>query len=216
MPTPDDDPEDIHAASSEEDDGPYLARPVVESELLDTGRAAPTGIHVTLWGPDCVGLDAWTIGRLWGWTEPELAALEHAGEHIILVLQTPGPRWGEARAEVLASALMALRPDEVGTIPFSDLVRAIGTPWNQAPAEGLAEAQRVVAKVFGLREPLFGSGRIPAGDEPSSSWPFFIDTQVAENAVNALLPGTSAFVDEYADEPTLIRLKWQTPDGTSS
>ena len=163
-----------------------------------------------------MGLDAWTIGRLWGWTEPELAALEHAGEHIILVLQTPGPRWGEARAEVLASALMALRPDEVGTIPFSDLVRAIGTPWNQAPAEGLAEAQRVVAKVFGLREPLFGSGRIPAGDEPSSSWPFFIDTQVAENAVNALLPGTSAFVDEYADEPTLIRLKWQTPDGTSS
>lgn len=221
MPTLDEDPDDLDAASenaapSTDDDtdgGPFLARLVLESELLATGRAAPTGIHLTLWGPDCVGLDAWTVGQMWGWTEPELAAFERGGEHLILVLQTPGPRWGQARAEVLANAILALRPDEAGSLTFDQLVAAIGTPAGRAGAAGLRVAQRTLFEVFGIRDPLFGSGRIPTGDEPASGPPLFVDTQIDIKAVNGLLPGTSAFVDEYEDPPTLIRLPW--PNGAA-
>lgn len=221
MPTLDEDPDDLDAASenaapSTDDDtdgGPFLARLVLESELLATGRAAPTGIHLTLWGPDCVGLDAWTVGQMWGWTEPELAAFERAGEQMILVLQTPGPRWGQARAELLANAILALRPDEAGSLTFDQLVAAIGTPASQAGAAGLRVAQRTLFEVFGIRDPLFGSGRIPAGDDPASGPPLFVDTQIDRTAVNGLLPGTCAFVDEYEDPPTLIRLPW--PNGTA-
>lgn len=192
----------------EQDSGPFLARLVLESELLDTGRAAPAGIHLTLWGPDCVGLDAWSLGLMWGWTDPELADLRDSDEQFVLVLQTPGPRWGEATAEVLVSLLVALRPDEAVNATPEQFVQALGLPAPLAEERGLREAQRALRRVFGLRDPLFGTGRIPGPDEPSSPIPMYVDTQMDPAAVNGLLPGSAALVDEYAEMPTLVRLKW--------
>lgn len=201
----DDDP----AGSTE----PFLARLVLESELLATGRAAPTGIHLALWGPDCVGMDAVGVAQLWGWTEPELAALQSEDEHFILVLQTPGPRWGEARAEVLANVLIALRPDAAVGMTVDSLIEAMGTPAGQAEGRGLREAQRLLTRVFGLRDPQFGSGRIPAPAAPHGESTLFLDTQIDAAAINGLLPGSCALLEEYSELPTLIRLPWPRPDG---
>jgi hypothetical protein len=190
------------------DSAPYLARLVLESELLETGRAAPTGIHLALWGPDCAGLDAWSLGLMWGWTDPELADLRANDEQFVLVLQTPGERWGEATAEVLISLLLALRPDEAVNATPEQFLEALRLPAPLAEERGLREAQRALRRVFGLRDPLFGTGRIPGPDEPSSPIPMYIDTQLDASAVNGLLPGSCALVDEYTEMPTLVRLKW--------
>lgn len=193
---------------------PFLARLVLESELLATGRAAPTGIHLALWGPDCMGLDAVEVANLWGWTGSELAALESEDEHFILVLQTPGRRWGEARAEVLANVLIALRPDEALGMTVASLIEAMGTPAGQAEGRGLREAQRLLTRVFGLRDPQFGSGRTPAPGAPHGESTLFLDTQLDVAATNGLLPGSCALLEEYAELPNLIRLPWPKPDGT--
>lgn len=198
-----------------DDDGtdpPVLARLVLESELLATGRAAPTAIHLALWGPDCVGQDAWTLGRRWGWTDPELASLQVEGEQFILVLQVPGARWGEARAEVLANLLVALRPDEARERPAGVFAEALAVPAGSATPEQ-REAQRSLARVFGIRDPLFGGGQFPRGDEPTGPSPLYLDAWFGADAVNGLLPGSSAPVDEYAEVPTLVRLAWTAPGG---
>ncbi len=186
----------------------FLARLVLESELLATGRAAPTGIHLTLWGPDCVGLDAWTIARRWGWTDPELAVLRAEGEQFILVLQTPGIALAEARAELLVSLLVALRPDLCGGRTQEGFLRALQLTPAAAESAGLRGEQRAISSVFGVRDPLFGRGRIPPDGEPAAEHRLFVDAQLDRGAVNGLLPGTSAPVDEYAATPSLIRLEW--------
>lgn len=221
MPSPDDEPDDLGAepadpdldeGDDDDDDAePFLARLVPESVLLATGRAAPTGLHLALWGPDCAGLDAWTVGLMWGWTDPELARLRAEGEHLVLVLQTPGPRWGLATAEVLTSLLIALRPDEA-VASSGDFIRAVGLPPAIAEGEGLREAQHALSRVFGLRDPLYGTGRVPGPDDDPPAIPLYVDTQLQDGAVNALLPGSSALVEDYAELPVLVRLKWPEED----
>lgn len=201
---PDPDAADPDAADEGE---PLLARLVLESELLATGRAAPTAIHLALWGPSCAGQDAWTIARRCGWTDPELANLRVEGEQFFLVLEAPGARWGEARAEVLASLLLALRPDEARSRPAALFVDALRVPAGAANPDQ-REAQRSLTRVFGIRDPIYGNGQFPAADEPSSPDPLFLVAWFDRDAVNGLLPGSAAPLDEYAEPPRLVRLPW--------
>jgi hypothetical protein len=210
----DDELDDDELEEDGADDPPWLLRLVLESELAASGRATPTGIHLALFGPACAGLDAWELGELWGYSPPELEALRLAGDHLVAVMQSPGERWGRATAETVASLAASLRADAVSNEKPEVLARAVLSSPMEAEQRGLRKLQRQVGAVFGLRDGVFGSGRLPRRGEEAPDLGFYLDEKLLSPEVNGLLPGSSLAVADYPEMATVVRLPWGDDEGT--
>lgn len=204
----DDDLEDDEQDEDGAEDEPWLLRLVPESELRATGRATPTGIHLALFGPACAGLDAWELGELWGYSPPELEAMRLAGDHLVAVMQSPGERWGRATAETVANLAASLRADAVSGEKPDVLARAVLSSPMEAEQRGLRKLQRQVGAVFGIRDGVFGSGRLPRRGEEAPDLGFYLDEKLISPQANGLLPGSSLAVEDYPELATVVRLPW--------
>ncbi|MDP2315252.1 MAG: hypothetical protein Q8P41_20305 [Pseudomonadota bacterium] len=211
--TLDEDPdEDLDEDDDDEADEPWLLRLVRESELSETGRATPTGIHLTLYGPECGGLNAWDLGEIWGYSPPELEAMRLEGDHLVAILQSADERCGRATAETVANLIAALRPDAVGHEKADVLVRALTCTPAEAEQRGLRKLQRQIGTVLGIRDGAFGAGRLPPRGEHGADLTFFLDEKLIAPDANGLLPGSSLAIEDYPSMPTVVRLPWDDGD----
>lgn len=208
----DETPADLEDEDDEEGDDepgePWLLRLVRESELSDTGRATPTGIHLVLDVRERGGLNAWDLGEIWGYSPPELEAMRLEGDHLVAILQSPDERCGRASAETVANLVASLRPDAVGHENADVIVRALTCTPAEAERRGLRKLQRQVAGVLGLRDGAFGSGRLPRRGEHGAELTFFLDEKLITPEANGLLPGSSLRVEDYPEMATVVRLPW--------
>lgn len=214
-PMNDDEPENDDLPKGDEADdeeegeaGPYLVRLVRESELRETGRATPTGIHLALWGPDVADMDAWELGEVWGYSPPEIEEIRLAGDHFLAVLQEPSERFGRASADALAHLVVQLRPDVAEGESEETIARALVSTPREAEERRLRKIQRRVADVFGIRDGVFGDGRIARKGEEAYGPTFVLDEKLFVDGVNGLLPNSSARLEDYPELASVVRLPW--------
>lgn len=190
-----------------EEAGDWLIRVLPESELAATGAAASTGIQLCFYGPDTAGMDAWELGEAWGWSPPELEEMRLAGDHLVAVLSDPGERWGRATADALANLARGLLPEHFGEADAELLANTLTLAPHDAEARRVRKLQRRLAVVFGIRDGVFGSGRLPRRGETVDGLQFFIDEK-ARDGMNPLAPGSALPLEEYPTLPTVVRLPW--------
>lgn len=192
-------------------DQEILLRLVREAELNRTGRATATGIHLVLYWPEVRELGAWELGQLWGYRVDELEQLRAEGERLVAVRQAPGARWGRAQAENLVQLALSEREQETREFAAAELLAALRLTVEEAEFAGLRPAQKILGQVFGLRDPIFGSGRLPTRQTPTNEVPpysFFLDEKILPRAANGLLPGSSLPVSRYAPPAIVTPLPW--------
>ena len=199
--------DDEDTGEQEEEPRDWLLRVLPESELRATGCAAPTGIQLCLYGPDCAGMGAWELGEAWGWSPPELEALRVAGDHLVAVMASPGERWGRATADALANLARGLLPEHFGEVDPETLANALTLSPADAEANRLRKIQRRLAVVFGIRDGAFGAGLLPRRGHEAEGLQFYIAEKAVEGA-NPLAPGSGLPLDEYPEMPTVLRLPW--------
>lgn len=192
-------------------DKEILLRLVIEEELNRTGRATPTGLHLVLYWPEVCELGAWELGQLWGYTVEELEHLRIGGGRLMAVRQAPGARWGRAQAETLVQLALAERRPETRDFAAAELLAALRLTVEEAELAGLRPAQKILSQIFGLRDPVFGSGRFPTRQTPVTEIPrysFFMDEKITPRAANGLLPGSALPVNRYAPPAIVTPLRW--------
>lgn len=192
-------------------DKEILLRLVIEEELNRTGRATPTGIHLVLYWPEVCELGAWELGQLWGYTVEELEHLRIEGGRLVAVRQAPGARWGRAQAETLVQLALAERHPETRDFAAAELFAALRLTVEEAELAGLRPAQKILGQIFGLRDPVFGSGRLPTRQMPVTEIPrysFFMDEKIMPRAANGLLPGSALPVNRYSPPAIVTPLRW--------
>ena len=188
-----------------------LLRLVTEEELNRTGCATPTGIHLVLYWPEVCERSVWELGQLWGYTVEELKQMRAGGGRLVAVRQAPGARWGRAQAETLVQLALAERHPETRDVAAAELLAALRLTVEEAELAGLRPAQRMLGQLFGLRDQIFGSDRIPARQTPANeipSYSFFMDEKIKLNSASGLMPGSALPVKQYAPPAIVTPLPW--------
>lgn len=199
---------DIVPLMSDQD---ILLRLVTEAELNRTGRATSTGIHLVLYWPEVCELGAWELGQLWGYSVDELERMQAEGERLVAVRQTPGAHWGRAQAENLVQLALTERHPETRDFAAAELLAALRLTVEEAELAGLRPAQKILGQIFGLRDPIFGSGRLPTRQTPVNEIPpysFFMDEKITPRAASGLLPGSALSVNRYSPPAIVTPLRW--------
>ena len=189
-----------------------LARVLPESELNRTGKAAKTGLQLTIPFSILRGQDVELIAATFGYSSTHLDQLSSSNDALVMVVATAHPDAGRASVEALAGLMRELCKHEG---PFSDdeIAKAVDTPSSQASSK-VHQAQQALCRVFGLRTSIFGHPRFSSARWPDRQLiaPFYLDEKIDLAAIsqtrNPLKADTALSLDEYPRLPMIHRLAW--------
>ena len=189
-----------------------LARLLPESELSQTGCAAPTGLQLSIAFDHLQGRSVEAVAAAFGYSSTYLDRLSARGDGLVVVIAEADSDAGLATDVALGGLLRDLRPEE-GEFSDLEVAEALDTQAGRAGMR-IRQVQAALQRVFGIRDPLFGQSRFA-----SARWadrqlkaPFYLDEKVDMEAIratrNPLLPGSALRLEAYPSMPLVQRLPW--------
>ena len=189
-----------------------LARVLPESELTHTGKAAKTGLQLTIPFSILSGHAAELIAATFGYSSTQLDHLSSANDALVMVVAPAHPDAGRASVETLAGLMRDLCKQE-GPFTDDEIAEAVDTLSSQAGSR-VHQAQQALSRVFGLRGSVFGHPRFSSVRWPERQLiaPFYLDEKIDLAAIsqtrNPLKAGTALALEEYPSLPMVHRLAW--------